>query len=103
MLVLKGIGWLFIAAALFLLGRDLLHWQASGHWAATSAGKLWYELSPGTLNLLQAGIERHVWQPLWSPVLWLLLRPSWIILAAIGLLLAFWSPHRRRSRFRLSR
>ena len=72
MTVLRVIGWLLIAAALVFLGRDLFDWYKAGHWAATSAGKVWYGLSPGSLNLLQAGVELHLWQPLWSAILWVL-------------------------------
>ena len=90
MTVLRVIGWLLIAAALVLLGRDLVEWRATGHWAAASAGKVWYDLSPGSLNLLQAVIERHIWRPLWPPILWVLLRPAWLVLAAPGLILVLW-------------
>ena len=82
MTVLRVIGWLLIAAALDFLGRDLFDWYKAGHWVATSAGKVWYGLSPGSLNLLQAGVERHLWQPLWPAILWVLLRPVWLVLAA---------------------
>ena len=97
--VLRVIGWLLIAAALVFLGRDLLAWHQGGQWAATSAGKVWYGLSPGSLNLLQAVVERHIWQPLWPAILWILLRPVWLVLAAPGLILAFW-PRRQRPRRR---
>ena len=100
MTALRVIGGLLIAAALFLLGRDLINWPATGHFAATSAGKVWYEFSPGSLNLIQAVIERHIWRPLWPPVLWLLLRPVWLVVAAPGLILALWPrAPRRRPRF----
>ena len=59
MTVLRVIGWLLIAAALILLGRDLFGWYSTGHWETSSAGKVWYSLAPGSLNLLQAVIERH--------------------------------------------
>ena len=98
MTVLRVIGWLLIAAALVFLGRDLFDWYKAGHWAATSAGKVWYRLSPGSLNLLQAGVERHLWQPLWPAILWILLRPVWLVLAAPGFVLAFWPRHRTRRR-----
>jgi len=96
--VVRVIGWLLIAAAVVLLGRDLLHWIQAGHWSATPAGKAWYALSPGSLNLLQAVIERHIWQPLWPPILWVLLRPAWIVLGLPGLLLALWPRPRQRRR-----
>ena len=98
MTVLRVIGWLLIAAALILLGRDLFDWYSTGHWQASSAGKVWYSLAPGSLNLLQAIIERHIWQPLWPPILWILLRPVWLVLAAPGLILVLWPRAQKRHR-----
>ena len=100
--VLKVIGWLLVAAALVLLGRDLVEWIQAGRWVATSGGKAWYSVSPGSLNLVQAVIERHIWKPLWSPVLWVLLQPVWLALAVPGLVLAF-LPRRNRRRRRFGR
>ena len=86
MTVLRVIGWLLIAAALILLGRDLFGWYSTGHWETSSAGKVWYSLAPGSLNLLQAVIERHIWQPLW------------LVLVAPGLILVLWPRPQRRHR-----
>ncbi|HZT20825.1 MAG TPA: hypothetical protein VFA23_15550 [Dongiaceae bacterium] len=102
MTVRRVIGWLLIAAALFYLARDLVHLIHMGRWTATPAGKVWYGISPGSLNLLQAGIERHVWKPLWTAILWVLLRPIWVVLGVPGLLLALW-PRRAKRRRRFGR
>jgi len=99
--VLRVIGWLLILAALALLGRDVLRWVASGHWAATPTGKLWYQLSPNSLGLLQAGIERHVWRPLWNDGIFpILLQPVWLVLGVAGIVLvALFRRSRKRRRF----
>jgi hypothetical protein len=63
-------------------------------------GKLWYQLSPGSLNLMQAVIERHVWKTLWDPIiLTVLLQPVWLVLGIPGLLLALLARSRKRRRF----
>jgi hypothetical protein len=52
------------------------------------AGELWYKLDPGSLNLIQAVIERYVSQPLWQEALFpILLEPAWLVLGALGLAL----------------
>ena len=103
MIVLRVVGWLLILAALVLLGRDFYLWFASGHWAATLAGKLWHQLSPDTLDRLQAGIERHVWPRLWSDVIApVLQQPAWLVLGVAGLVLAV-IPRRGRKRRRFGR
>jgi hypothetical protein len=103
LVVLRIIGWLLVAAAVVLLGRDLVHWIHDGHWLATPAGKAWYSLSPGSLNLLQAGVERHLWKPLWGAILWILLRPVWLVLVVPGLVLALWPRRRQKRRRRFGR
>jgi len=97
--VLRVIGWLLILVALVLLGRDVYAWATSGHWAATLTGKIWHDLSPGSLGLLQAGIERHVWRPLWNDGIFpLLLQPAWLVLGVLGIVLAILSRRSRKRR-----
>ena len=103
LVVLRVIGWLLILLALLFLGRDLFMWHENGRWAPLLAGKIWHDLSPDTLGLAQAGIERHVWKPLWNPaILTLLLQPSWLVLGVPGILLAV-MPQRSRNRRRFAR
>ena len=104
MIVLRVIGWLILLAAVLALGWDGFNWMQSGHWAMTPAGKVWYQLSPGSLNLIQAVIERHVWKTLWNPIiLAVLLMPTWLVLAVPGGLLAILARPRKRRRFARSR
>jgi hypothetical protein len=101
--VLRVVGGLLILAALALLGRDIYAWIMQGHWAATLTGKLWYQLSPDSLGLLQAGIERHLWRPLWNDGIFpILLQPIWLVLGVPGILLVVlcrrWRKRRRFGR-----
>jgi hypothetical protein len=48
-------------------------------------GSRWYGLSPGSLNLSQAIIERYVWPPLWNPgITTILLWPAWALPLVFG-------------------
>ena len=51
--------------------------------------------------LAQVGLERHIWPPLWDPVLITVLRaPAWPFFAVLGLLLAWACRDRRKRSFR---
>src|SRR5262249_49129402 len=100
LVLLRVIGWLLLLAAVVALGWDGFTWMQSGHWLVTPAGKSWYQLSPGSLNLVQAVIERHIWKPLWNPViLTVLLMPTWVVVGVPGALLAILARPRKRRRF----
>jgi hypothetical protein len=61
-------------------------------------GEVWYTISPTTLNMLQAGIQRHIAPWLWDDVVANLLLlwawPSFYVLGAVILFLA--RPRQRR-------
>lgn len=56
-----------------------------------SLGELWFKLSPGTLNLMQAVTQRYIAPAVWDPgIVWVLEKPA---VAVFGLLaLAFIVP-----------
>lgn len=94
---LCALGWIFALAAL-----------ASAGWAAALGGpagilsrplgELWFRLHPGSLNLLQAVVERYIWPPLWDPVISsVLLTPAVLVFAilAAAFLLACYFRHLR--------
>lgn len=64
----KIIGIVLFAVGLIALSTDLWAYFVNAEVEATLIGDLWFDYSPATLNLLQAGLERHVWPPLWDPV-----------------------------------
>jgi hypothetical protein len=88
-LIVRIIGWLLIAVALVVLGLDFLAASANEtDFNMVPMGQLWFEVHPGSLNLIQALIERYVWPPLWhsgiSPILQL---PAAAVIAGLGVLL----------------
>lgn len=53
-----------------------------------SLGDLWGRLSAGSLNLVQAIVQRYMFPALWDPVLvTFLLLPAWLVFGVPGLLL----------------
>lgn len=58
----------------FCLLMEGLAWRVTGEFAFREGGALWYSLDPGSLNLVQAVIERYLWPPLWDPALLSILR-----------------------------
>ena len=100
MVVLRVIGWLLIVAALLALGWDIFFWIHDGRFAFQPAGAAWYRVLPGSMNFIQAVIERHIWKTLWDPVIESVLRlPLWLVLGIPGLLLALVARTRKRRRF----
>ncbi|PLX38690.1 MAG: hypothetical protein C0606_05415 [Hyphomicrobiales bacterium] len=63
----------------------------------TPLGEAWYALSPETLNLSQAAVERHVHPFLWDPIIQsVLLLPNWAVIGSLGFLLVLLTTPRRR-------
>ena len=98
--ILCFLGWVFALASL-----------GSAGWAAALGGpagiltrplgELWFRLHPGSLNLLQAVVERYIWPPLWDPAISsVLLSPATLVFAvlAVAFLLACYFK-RLRARF----
>jgi hypothetical protein len=85
------LGKVLVWAALAALARDgYLVWQG-GPWRLAAAGEVWYALSPATLDLSQAVVQRYLWPGLWNPgIVTVLLWPAALVLGVPGLaLLAF--------------
>jgi len=99
-----GLGWLLIVAALAVAGWELLAPNPAVGFDLRPAGELWYSLSPGSLNLLQAVVERYIWPPLWDPaIVGILQWPALAVFAVPGLVLlvvCYWRPAHRRRRWR---
>ena len=58
---------MLLAAGLVLAGVGLNSDGGGGPFQPL--GALWYALSPASLNLVQAVIERYIWEALWDPLL----------------------------------
>lgn len=95
----RVLGLLFLLAAVLALGADLAAPSDDGESSLMPLGALWYSLSPASLNLVQAVIERYVWEPLWDPVLITALQwPAAPTFGVLGGLLIGVSLLRRRAR-----
>lgn len=108
MIVGRGIGWLLILLAAAILAYDTWVWQGGepllprppGEASAfhlTRVGEVWFYLHPGSLQLAQPAIERHLWPALWNPVMiTVLLLPAALLVLALGLLFLVLFRRRRR-------
>lgn len=67
--VVRFIGWILLAVAAALLGRDLLDAYRTGSLQVAALGEIWFKLSPGSLNALQAGVERYLSVWLWDAII----------------------------------
>ena len=97
-LVVRLIGLVLLLGAIAAGFYQFQLWSASGRFEPIPLGQIWYDLDAGSLNLIQAVIERHVWPPLWDPGLITVLRwPAWAVLGLPALILLL-IPFRRRRR-----
>lgn len=96
-IVLRVIGGLLLLMAAAALGWDAYRYLVvGGPFRLSAAGELWYALDPGSLNLLQAGIQRHLWPALWDPgLVTILLWPAAAVLGVLGLVLFLLGARRR--------
>jgi len=86
MLFCRLVGLALLAGAVVALGADGLRSLQQRALAPQALGELWFLLSPDSLNLLQAVVQRYLWPWLWDPAaVWLLRLPSWLILGLVGL------------------
>jgi hypothetical protein len=95
----RFLAWLFIALGLGVFAYDVWVFLNSGAVRLTALGQLWYWIHPGSLNLVQAVVERYVHPFLWDPIIInLLLAPAAVLFLVIGILFAliFRRPKRRR-------
>jgi len=83
---MRFLGLLFLLLAGAIVGWDV--WRAGSleSWQASALGELWYRISAGSLNMLQAATQRYLSPDLWDHVLLpLLLQPAWIVLTVPGI------------------
>lgn len=95
----RVLGLWFIAIALVSFVVDCTRSIAASAWVITPMGQVWFDISPGTLNAAQAGVQRHISPFLWDPILQGLLQyPAWVIFTPLGLLLIWYGDRRRKLR-----
>ena len=106
--VRRAIAWILGLLGVALIGLGIaafVHdWLAASEEAGfrvLTAGEWWFSIDRGSLNFLQAIIQRYVHPEVWDPgVTTVLFQPAWLVAAVPGLvflLLAIWIGRRRRS------
>ena len=66
MIVGRIIGWIFLLAAVAVFSWDLVAVIITGELSITPLGEIWARIDTSSLQLLQAGIQRHVAPWLWD-------------------------------------
>ena len=95
----RFLAWLFIALGVGVFAYDVWVFLNSGAVRLTALGQLWYWIHPGSLNLVQAVVERYVHPFLWDPInINVLLVPAAVLFLAIGILFALLFRRRKRRR-----
>jgi hypothetical protein len=76
-----------LAVAVILAVIDATNSVAAGVLVASPLGQSWYSVSPSTLNLAQAVIQRYTLPVVWDPVMiWILTLPGFVVFAALALI-----------------
>ncbi len=71
-----------------MLAAGAWGWSQTGTYEFIAAGKLWYQLDSGSLNLMQAVTQRYVSPWLWDQVVTpILLQPAALVLGVPGIFL----------------
>ncbi len=95
--VLRVLGLLCLALAVVALLLDVTRSIADSALVITPLGVDWFRLSPSTLNLSQALVQRYVHPVAWDPVIqWVLRSPSWAVFGVLALLFGFIGRNRRQ-------
>lgn len=95
MLLLRLLGGWSLLVAVIAFVNDLILSGRAGELVATSLGKHWFAISPGTINLVQAIMQRNVHPMLWDPVTTsVLVLPASLVFAVLGI--ALYALGRRR-------
>ena len=98
------IGWMVFLAGLAVLARDAFVWIETKQWAPIALGQLWYNLSPSSLNLVQAVVQRYIHPFLWDPIIvTILLWWAFAVLVVLGVLILALFGRRTRAPTAVSR
>jgi hypothetical protein len=99
MILVRLIGYVLLLAGIAALGAEIYRSLEAGHWVLLPFGEIWATIDIESLNIVQAGLERHVHPLLWDPVLLsIVLAPAWLVLGLPGLILILIARQRRRRR-----
>ena len=94
------IGWLLLLLAILAAGAEIVRSLEAGSWQPLALGYLWFTADAGSLNLVQAVVERYLLPSLWDPVAITILRmPTWLVLAVPAVILLLISRRRKQRRW----
>lgn len=94
---MRVFGWALLLAAAIALATDAVLWGQTGVWRSETLGGVWARYDIAGLNLVQAGLQRHVAPWLWDDALLpVLVAPAWLALGLPGAVLAVLFRRRRR-------
>ena len=86
--IVRCVGLAALVLALIVLNRDLNKTLDGAALHVTKVGDVWFAVHSTSLQLLQPGIERHVAEWLWDPVvLSVLTAPACLVFAILGAVL----------------
>ena len=98
MIVGRILGWILVALSLAALVWDFFGRAEGEAFRAAPLGQRWFQIDAGSLNALQAGVERYVSPELWDSVFFPLLEwPAFLFPLVPGLLLVLLCRRWRRS------
>ena len=101
MIVGRVIGWALFLIGVAVLGHEVIGGLIAPEYKVVALGELWFKIDAGSLNGLQAGIQRYIAAWLWDSVIFPILRlPAWTVFMVPGLLLLAvmrWRGGRRRA------
>jgi len=96
------LGWLLVFGAMCSFAYEVVLWYETERYTVIALGQMIYDIWPGFLPYLQAGVQRNLHPAIWDPgIQSLLLLPGWLVFGAPGVvLLILTRGKRRKSMFR---
>ncbi|MDV6227154.1 hypothetical protein R2G56_12725 [Nitratireductor aquimarinus] len=89
-----------LAVAVVMAVIDATRSIAASALVVTPLGESWYSVSPDTLNLSQALIQRYTFPVIWDPaIIYILTLPGWLVFAVLALLFHAIGYRRKRHAF----
>ena len=97
-LFLRILAVLALAVAVVMAVIDATRSIAASALTFTPLGESWYAVSPDTLNLAQATIQRYTLPVIWDPfIIQILTLPGWLVFLALALVFYIAGYRRRRT------
>ena len=79
------VGWGLFLVGIAVLGYEVISGLIAPEYRVVALGELWFKIDAGSLNALQAGIQRYVAPWLWDSVMLPILQfPAWTVFAVPG-------------------